>query len=408
VVQTPLFRSLKHSSFRRFFIGQAISIQGNWLQQIALAWLVYRTTGSALLLGVVAFANQAPILFIAPFSGLLADRLDRRKLLIATQGFAALQALLLATLTLGGWIEPWHIVALALVYGVILGLDTPVRHSLFVDLLDDRADLPNAIALNSFLMNSGRLIGPSIAGIALIFIAEGWCFLINALSYLAMLWVAWTLAPAPPKAASRIQGLFASLREGLGYAWHTRGIRRLLALVACIGFFGSSYLVLMPVFARDVFGGGSETLGFLVGCAGFGAVLGTAWLATRGSVDRLAGRLRYTAALAGSALLLVGLSPTVWMAYPLMACLGFGIIVTAASANMLLQSLVDDDKRGRIVSFYAMAFMGIMPFGSLTAGSLANQIGAPATATLFGLCCLLLGLAIGWRIGSKPPPRSPG
>ena len=392
------FRALKHRSYRRFFIGQAISIQGNWLQQIALSWLVYRTTGSALLLGVVAFANQAPIFFIAPFSGLLADRLDRRKLLIWTQSLAALQATLLATLTLGGWIEAWHIVSLALVYGMILGLDTPVRHSLFVDLVGDRADLPNAIALNSFLMNSGRLIGPSIAGIALIFVSEGICFMVNAMSYLGMIRVAWTLVPAPPKTQTPIKGLFASLREGLQYARQTPSIRLLLAMVACIGFFGSSYLVLMPIFAKDVFFGGAETLGFLVGFAGFGAVLGTIHLATRRNLQRLADRLGYTALLAGIALLLVGLSRSLWTTYPLMICLGFGIIVTASSVNMLLQSMVDDDKRGRIVSFYAMAFMGIMPFGSLAAGSLAGVVGPGATALVFGSGCAVSGLLLGNRL----------
>ena len=397
------FRALRHKSFRRFFIGQAISIQGNWLQQVALSWLVYRTTGSALLLGVVAFANQAPIFFIAPFSGLLADRLDRRRLLIWTQSFAALQAMLLAILASGGWIAAWHIVTLALLYGVILGLDTPVRHALFVDLVDDRADLPNAIALNSFLMNCGRLIGPSIAGIALIFVSEGVCFLINAFSYLGMIWVAWTLAPAPPKNQTQIKGLLASLGEGLQYARQTPSIRLLLAMVACIGFFGSSYLVLMPIFAKDVFFGGAETLGFLVGFAGLGAVFGTIHLATRRDLQRLAGQLGYTAILAGIALLLVGLSRSLWTTYPLMICLGFGIIVTASSVNILLQSMVEDDKRGRIVSFYAMAFMGVMPFGSLAAGSLADVVGARATAVAFGIICAALGLLLGRRLRRSIP-----
>ncbi len=404
MVRSKLFSALKHPSYRRFFSGQAVSILGSWLQQIALSWLVYRTTGSALLLGVVAFANQAPILFIAPFSGLLADRFDRRKLLIATQSFAALQALLLAVLTLGGWIESWHIVLLALVYGVAMGLDTPVRHSLFVHLLNDRADLPNAIALNSFLMNSGRLVGPSIAGVALIFVDEGVCFLLNALSYLAMLWVAWTLTPPPAKTQAAITSWLESLKEGFAYAWRTREIRLLLAMVASIGFFGSSYLVLMPVFAKDVFAGGSETLGFLVGCAGFGAVIGTGYLAACGDPRQLSRRLACSSFIAGVALLGVGLSPSLWIAYPVMVFLGFGIIVTAASVNILLQSKVDDDKRGRVVSFYAMAFMGIMPFGSLTAGSLANQIGAPATAVTFGLCCLTIGTLIGLRIRSASAP----
>jgi MFS family permease len=393
----PIFRALQHRNFRLFFTSQAVSILGSWMQQIALAWLVYRTTGSAFLLGVVTFANQAPILFIAPFSGLLADRFDRRKMLIVTQSLAAGQALLLAVLTLSGLIEAWHIIVLALFYGIAMGLDTPVRQSLLIDMIGDRADLPNAIALNSFLMNSGRLIGPSIAGVLLLFVSEGVCFLINAASFLGVVWVA-TQLPRKARSTEIPPGYLRSLVDALEYTWKTETVRLLLALVASVAFFASSYLVLMPVFARDVFGGGSETLGFLVGAAGFGAVIGTAVLAGRGRVETLPRRLMFTSALAGVALALVGLSGTLWLALPLMVCLGFGIIVTAASANMVIQSLVPDDKRGRIVSFYAASFLGVMPLGALSAGSLAGTIGAPATAVLFGACCVLLGVALGTRL----------
>ena len=392
------FRALKHPLFRRFFYCQAVSILGHWMQQIALQWLVYRTTGSAAMLGLVAFANQAPILFIAPFSGVLADRLDRRKLLIATQSFAAMQALLLGALVLSGTFETWHLVAMALLFGVVAGLDTPVRHSLFVTMVDDRSDLPNAIALNSFLMNSGRLIGPSIAGVVLIYVQEGYCFLFNALSYLGVVWMAWTLPRLTPSRDAAFAGYFQSLRDAAAYAWKHQQIRELLALISCIAFFGSSYIVLMPVFARDVFGGGSDTLGFLVGCAGFGAVMGTAYLASRGNIDHLARHLRFTSMLAGFALLAVGLSPWLWLTFALMALLGFGIIVTAAGTNMILQSVVDDSKRGRIVSFYTMAFLGMIPFGALAGGNLANLIGAPKTAMVFGVACALAGLFIGGRL----------
>jgi MFS family permease len=349
---------------------------------------------------VVTFANQAPILFIAPFSGLLADRFDRRKLLIVTQSLASAQALLLGVLALSGAIETWHIVLLALFYGVAMGLDTPVRQSLLIDMIGDRADLPNAIALNSFLMNSGRLIGPSIAGVVLLWVSEGVCFLINAASFLGVVWVASRL-PRKARSAGVPPGYLRSLAEALDYAWNTVTVRLLLGLVASVSFFASSYLALMPVFARDVFGGGSETLGFLVGAAGFGAVIGTAYLAGRGRVETLPRRLMFTSALAGAALALVGLSGTLWLALPLMVCLGFGIIVTAASANMVIQSRVPDDKRGRIVSFYAASFLGVMPLGALAAGSLAGTIGAPATATVFGLSCVLLGLLIGVKLRSK-------
>ncbi|MGD2140555.1 MAG: MFS transporter [Burkholderiales bacterium] len=398
------FRALRHPLFRRFFFCQAVSILGHWMQQIALQWLVYRTTGSAAMLGLVAFANQAPILFIAPFSGVLADRLDRRMLLITTQSFAALQALLLGMLVLYGAFTIWHLVAMALMFGIVAGLDTPVRHSLFVTMVEDRNDLPNAIALNSFLMNNGRLIGPSIAGIALIYVQEGYCFLFNALSYLGVVWVATTLPRLKPSREVAVTGFIHSIGSAAGYAWRTHPIRELLALIACIAFFGSSYIVLMPVFARDVFGGGSETLGFLVGCAGFGAVMGTAFLASRGNIDRLQRRLIFSGTLAGAALLGVGLSQWLWVTFILMVLLGFGIIVTAAGTNMILQSVVDDSKRGRVVSFYTMSFLGMVPFGALAGGNLANVIGAPRTAALFGAVCIIAALLLGQQLRRQAPP----
>jgi MFS family permease len=402
VVNSHVFRALRHRNFRRFFLSQAVSILGTWLQQIALSWLVYRTTGSAFLLGVVMFANQGPILFIAPLSGLLADRFDRRRLLIFTQSLAALQAALLAALTLSGAIEVWHLVTLAVLYGIAMGLDAPVRHSLFIEMLTDRKDLPNAIALNSFLMNAARLVGPSIAGVALLFISEGVCFALNALSYLAVLWVAYGLPNPPRSPGSRVSGYAAALTEAAAHAWRDRTIRYLLMLVACTAFFGSSYMVLMPVFARDIFGGGSEILGFLVGAAGLGAVGGTSYLAARGAPNPLAKRLMFATTMAGLALAAVGVTRTLWLALPLMACVGFGIIVTAASANIIVQTTAPDDKRGRIISFYAAAFLGVMPLGGLAAGALASQMGAPATAVAFGGCCLLAGLAIGSRLRNLP------
>jgi len=252
-----------------------------------------------------------------------------------------------------------------------------------------REDLPNAIALNSVLMNSGRLIGPSIAGMLLVFISEGWCFLINALSFAAII-ASVSMMRLAPRTAPAIRGsLLQDLRAGARYAWHTRPIRLFLALVALISLTASPYTVLMPIFARDVFGGDAHTLGFLVGSAGLGAVVGTAFLAARPNVFGLGRLVPFTSAAAGGALMLVGLSQTYWLSLAFMAVLGFGIIVTAASVNMMLQTLVDDDKRGRIIGFYAMAFLGMAPVGGLIAGSLAGQLGAPVTAMVEGTCCLL-------------------
>ena len=261
-------------------------------------------------------------------------------------------------------------------------------------MVNDRDDLPNAIALNSVLMNSGRLVGPSIAGLLLVSISEGGCFLINAVSFVAIIGsISMIRLTAKPRAATS-----SSLRNELAvaarYAWNTRPIRLFLALVALISLTASPYTVLMPIFARDVFGGDAHTLGFLVGCAGLGAVIGTAFLTTRPNVFELSKLVPFTSAAAGIALMLVGLSKIYWLTLALMACLGFGIIVTAASVNMMLQTLVDEDKRGRIISFYAMAFLGMAPVGGLIAGSIAGLIGASATAMINGACCLLGSLTL--------------
>jgi len=385
----PALRAFKHRNFRLFYTGQAISLIGTWIQQIALAWLVYRTTGSGFLLGLVTFCTQIPMLIFLPFAGLLSDRQDRRKLMITAYILAAVQASTLGVLTLVGDIRIWQILLLGFLYGAIMAFETPARQSLISQMVNSRADLPNAIALNSVLMNSGRLIGPSIAGMLLVFISEGWCFLINALSFAAII-ASVSMMRLAPRTAPAIRGsLLQDLRAGARYAWHTRPIRLFLALVALISLTASPYTVLMPIFARDVFGGDAHTLGFLVGSAGLGAVVGTAFLAARPNVFGLGRLVPFTSAAAGGALMLVGLSQTYWLSLAFMAVLGFGIIVTAASVNMMLQTLVDDDKRGRIIGFYAMAFLGMAPVGGLIAGSLAGQLGAPVTAMVEGSCCLL-------------------
>lgn len=382
-------RAFRHRNFRLFYAGQAISLIGTWIQQIALSWLIYRTTGSGFLLGLATFCSQIPMLLFLPLAGLFSDRYDRRKLMIVAYVLAMIQAVTLGTLTLTGAIQIWQILLLGFLYGTIMAFETPARQSLISQMVNDRVDLPNAIALNSVLMNSGRLIGPSIAGVLLVFISEGWCFLINSASFVAIIAsVSMMRLTAKPHAKSS-----SSLRNELAvaarYAWNTRPIRLFLALVALISFTASPYTVLMPIFARDVFGGDSHTLGFLVGGAGLGAVIGTAFLTTRPNVYGLSKLVPFTAAAAGIALMLVGISKFYWLSLVFMACLGFGIIVTAASVNMMLQTLVDEDKRGRIISFYAMAFLGLAPIGGLIAGTLAGQLGAPVTAMISGACCLL-------------------
>lgn len=382
-------RAFRHRNFRLFYAGQAISLIGTWIQQIALSWLVYRTTGSGFLLGLVTFCSQIPMLLFLPLAGLLSDRYDRRRLMLLAYLLAAIQALVLGALALSGTIRTWHILLLGFGYGVIMAFETPARQALISQMVNSRADLSNAIALNSVLMNGGRLVGPSIAGLLLVFISEGWCFVVNAASFLAII-ASVTLMRLPPRPTLAAHG---SLRHEFAiaarYAWHKRPIRLFLALVALISLTASPYTVLMPMFARDVFGGDAHTLGFLVGSAGLGAVIGTAFLTTRPNVFGLSRLVPFTAAAAGIALMLVGLSNLYWLSLALMAVLGFGIIVTAASVNMMLQTLVDEDKRGRIVSFYAMAFLGMAPLGGLFAGTVAGHLGAPTAAMINGACCLL-------------------
>jgi MFS family permease len=387
-------RAFRHRNFRLFYAGQAISLIGTWIQQIALSWLVYRTTGSGFLLGLVTFCSQIPMLLFLPLAGLFSDRYDRRRLMVVAYVLAMVQAIMLGLLTLNGAIRIWQILALGFLYGTIMAFETPARQSLISQMVNDRDDLSNAIALNSVLMNSGRLIGPSIAGVLLVFVSEGWCFLINSASFVAIIASVSMMKLAAKPRAKTSSSLRNELAVAARYAWNTRPIRLFLALVALISFTASPYTVLMPIFARDVFGGDAHTLGFLVGSAGLGAVIGTAFLTTRPNVFELSRLVPFTSAAAGIALMLVGISKTYWLSLAFMACLGFGIIVTAASVNMMLQTLVDEDKRGRIISFYAMAFLGMAPLGGLIAGSLAGQLGAPATAMIDGACCLLGTLAL--------------
>jgi MFS family permease len=382
-------RAFRHRNFRLFYAGQSISLIGTWIQQIALSWLVYRTTGSGFLLGLATFCMQIPMLLFLPLAGLFSDRYDRRRVMTMAYVLAMIQATTLAVLTLSGAIRVWQILVLGFIYGTIMAFETPARQSLISQMVGDKADLPNAIALNSVLMNSGRLVGPSIAGVLLVFISEGWCFLINAVSFIAIIASISSMRMAPRMQASVPGSLIAELGVAARYAWHTGPIRLFLAMVALISLTASPYTVLMPIFARDVYMGDAHTLGFLVGSAGFGAVVGTAFLTTRPDVFALSRLVPYTAATAGIALMLVGISGNYVLSLSFMACLGFGIIVTAASVNMMLQTIVDEDKRGRIVSFYAMAFLGMAPIGGLMAGTIAGQIGAPATAMLNGACCLL-------------------
>lgn len=379
-------RALRHPNFRLYFFGQAVSLLGTWVQQVALGWLVYRLTGSALLLGTVAFLSQAPLLVLAPIAGIWIDRYDRRRLMLAVQWLMMLLAGGLAALTYLEAIAPWHIVALALALGVLNSFDAPVRQALVVQLVDDRADLANAIALNSFTFNSARFVGPPLAGLLLALTSEAVCFALNALSFAGViLALSRVRIPAHPHIEG---GLSAALREGIGYAWTTYPIRALLLNVVLVNLLATPYVALMPIFAKDVFQGGPQTLGWLLGAAGCGSLCAAIYLMVRRSVLGLTRTIAAGGVLAAAAL--IGFSLTAWLplALALLFVVGFGAIVTNASTNTVLQTIVPDPIRGRIVSFYTAAVLGTAAVGGLAAGAVAERIGAPLT--LLGQALLLL------------------
>jgi MFS family permease len=382
-------RALGHRNFKLFFGGQIISLVGTWMQRIALAWLVYRLTNSAFLLGAVGFAGQIPTFLLAPLGGVFADRWDRRKVLIVTQTLAMVQALVLSVLVLTGAVAIWHIFVLSMFIGVINAWDTPVRQAFMIEMVEKKEDLSNAIALNSSMVNSARLLGPSLAGILIAAVGEGTCFLLNGISYLAVI-VALLAINVTSKASPRQAApVWSGLTEGFHYAFGFAPIRSLLLLLALVSMMGMPYTVLMPIFAKEILHGGSHTLGFLMGASGLGALAGAVYLASRKSVLGLGKIIPIAASLFGLGLIGFSLSRLPWLSLMMMLVTGFGMIVEMAASNTVLQTIVEDDKRGRIMSFYTMAFMGMAPFGSLMAGFLASRIGAPDTLLLGGIACIL-------------------
>lgn len=384
----PAFRN---PNYRLYFFGQGLSVLGTWMQRVAMFWLVYRLSGSEFLLGLTGFVSHIPVLFLAPFGGLWADQADRRRLLMYTQAVAMAQAMLLAYLTLLGQVAVWHVIVMAGLLGVINSLDIPLRHSFVVELVTDRRDLPNAIALNSLTNNSGRLIGPSIAGIVIATLSEGACFLFNAVSYLAVLCAIARMKIAVPAARRDTGNVWDGLKAGARYAWHTWAIRRLLTLLACMSFMATPYTVMMPVFADRVLQGGPHTMGYLLSAAGAGAVIGTGYLVLRSSVAGLDMRIGAATFAAGAALIVFAYSPWIALSLAMMVVVGFGIVVTGASINTLLQTIVDDAMRGRVMSFYTMCFMGITPLGSLAVGAIAEATNVQLALALGGGGCLLAG-----------------
>jgi MFS family permease len=402
-----IVRALRHRNYRLFFAGQSISLIGTWMQRVAMNWLVYRLTGSAVLLGVVNFTGQAPTLLFTPVAGVIADRYDRHRLLIATQILAMVQAALIAVLVLTNVIVVWELMLLSLFLGIVNAFDTPIRQSMIVEMIDNREDLANAIALNSSMVNGARLVGPSIAGILIATVGEGMCFLLNAVSYVAVIAALMAMTMATKYARGRRPQIWQAWREGVAYVFDSPPIRSVLLLLAVVSFMGMPYATLLPIFAQEILHGGAETLGFLMGAAGIGALAGAMFLASRDSVRGLEMVLVVSATIFGTGLIAFSLSRVFWASCGLMIVSGFGMMVHMAASNTLVQTLVDDDKRGRVMSLYTMSLRGMVPLGSLIAGGLASHIGAPATLTLGGICCVLGGVIFASRRAAFSAPATP-
>jgi MFS family permease len=383
-------RALRHRNFRLFLGGQIVSLAGTWMQSVALSWLVYRLTRSPFLLGLVGFAGQIPSLLLAPFAGVWADHGNRRRIVVGTQALAMVQALLLAALVLSGRVTVGQLVALSVFLGLVNGLDIPTRQAFLVEMVPGREDLANAIALNSSVFNAARLVGPAVAGVMIGLVGEGMVFLLNGLSYIAVIGALMAMKLGPPAARRGLDvPMGRRLAEGFRYAFGFPPIRSLILLVGLVSLMGVPFTVLLPVFATEVLGGGANTLGFLMAASGVGALGGALYLAGRRTVRGLGDVILGAVVLFGSSLIGFGSSRMTALSMAALFGAGLGMMVQMASTNTILQTIVDDDKRGRVMSFYSMAFMGMVPFGSLLAGTLASRIGAPRTVMLGGAACLL-------------------
>ncbi|WP_250419193.1 MULTISPECIES: MFS transporter [Pontibacter] len=384
-----MFRALRYRNYRLFFVGQGISLIGTWMQQIALSWLVYRLTDSVFLLGAVTFSSQIPSFILGPFAGVIADKFERRKVLVVTQALSMLQASTLAALVLTDTIQIWHVLTLSALLGTINAFDIATRQAFVVQMVDQREDISNAIALNSSMFNMARLVGPSVAGLLIAAVGEGVCILINAVSYIAVIASLLLMQLKPFVREQKEHKVWQSLQEGFAYSYNFAPIKALILIVGLISLFGMPFSVLLPVFARDILHGGANTLGFLMGASGVGALAGALFLAQRKSVVGLGKVIVFTMLLFGFALIAFSFSKVLVVSLLLMLLTGFGMIVTMASCNTLLQTIVEDDKRGRVMSLYATAFMGMAPIGSMLAGAVAEIIGVSYTLAGCGLLCAI-------------------
>jgi MFS family permease len=393
----PKGGALRHRNYRLFFAGQGLSLIGTWTQRTALPYVVYEITGSKMLLGLVGFTGLVTF-FVAPFAGVIADKVNRRRLLIATQILAMIQAFILAGLYAMDWLTVWEIVALSAMLNLINGFDIPIRQSFVVEMLESRDDLPNAIVLNSFLVNGGKLIGPMVAGGILAILGAGLCFLINGVTFIAVIAALMAMRLKPAHRGAGGKRVLQHLREGAAYAVNFAPIRAILLLLSAVSLLGMSYGTLLPVFAKDVLKGGPDTLGWLMSATGVGAIGGALFLGLRRKVRGL-GRVTALASLIfGASLTAFACSKNLWLSLTVLAAAGFGQMVQFSSSNALIQTLVDDDKRGRVMSFYVMSFMGMGPFGALLAGWLANQWDASTAVIVGGVGSMLAAVVFATQL----------
>ena len=399
-----MLRALAYRNYRLFFGGQVVSLVGSWITTTATNWLVYRLTGSAVMLGTVAFASQLPSFLLGPFAGIIVDRVNRHRLLVVTQTISMIQSFALAALVFSGHVSIGWLIALGIVQGLVNAFDMPGRQAFLLTMIENKEDLGNAIALNSSMVNLARLIGPSIAGVVIAAVGEAWCFAIDGISFIAVIvaLLRMRIAPAPARPRGDRHAV-AEFVEGLRYAFGFHPIRSVILLLAVVSLVGVPYSILMPVFAATVFQGGPHTLGLLMTSSGCGALLAALWLAGRRSVVGLGRLIPTAAAVFGAGLVAFSLSRTLWLAIPCLVLTGFGFMVQMASSNTIIQTIVDDEKRGRVMSFYMMAFLGTAPVGSLIAGWLSSRIGPAHTLQLGGLCCLL---AAAWFARGLPALRA--
>lgn len=384
-----MFRSLKYKNFRLFVEGQSLSLIGTWLQMVALTWLVYKMTNSAMILGIVGFSGQIPMFIVTPFAGVFADKWNRHKMLLITQSLALVQALILTILVFLNVIQVWHIIILSVVLGIINSIDMPIRQAFVFDMIEDhKEDVGNAVALNSSMVNAARLAGPSLAGILIATVGEGWCFLVNSISFLAVIISLLKMDIKQKQHSEKEFEVFTELREGFKYSFSFKPIKNLLLLLAMVSLVSTSVTLLAPVFAKKYLLGGADIYGFLIGAYGFGALVGAVYLLNKKNVLGLGRLIAIAVTIFGISVILFGLSRNFILSISLMLLAGLGMMLHVASTNTLLQTITEENKRGRVMSFYAMAFRGMSPFGSLIAGSLGSSIGAPTTLILTGIVSL--------------------